>query len=105
MDEAKQFYPLFGLGANVALIFSGRTVKYFSHMHKNLGLGVDGWAVSLKGVMHILVLLGLTLCGIYWWVNKFVVDYPTIPKGEAHKKKVYLYSIFLQFFKCVMLRT
>jgi len=27
VDEAKQFYPLFGLGANVALIFSGRTVK------------------------------------------------------------------------------
>ncbi len=24
------FYPLFGLGANVALIFSGRAVKYFS---------------------------------------------------------------------------
>jgi len=27
VDEAKQFYPLFGLGANVALIFSGRAVK------------------------------------------------------------------------------
>ena len=32
MDEAKQFYPLFGLGANVALIFSGRAVKYFSNV-------------------------------------------------------------------------
>ena len=73
-------------------------------MRKNLRLGVDGWAVSLKGMMHILVLLGLTICGIYWWVNKFVVDDPTIPKGEAHKK-VHLYSNFLQFFKCVMLRT
>ncbi|KAJ6711741.1 hypothetical protein OIU79_008051 [Salix purpurea] len=27
IDEAKRFYPLFGLGANVALIFSGRTVN------------------------------------------------------------------------------
>ena len=26
------FYPLFGLGANVALIFSGRAVKYFSQV-------------------------------------------------------------------------
>ena len=104
MDEAKQFYPLFGLGDNAAFIFSRRTVKYFSHMRKNLGLGVDCWADSLKGMMHILVLLGLTICGIYWWVNKFVVDDPTIPKGEA-RKKVYLYSNFLQFFKCVMLRT
>ena len=32
VDEAKQFYPLFCLGANVALIFLQRTVKYFSHM-------------------------------------------------------------------------
>jgi ATP:ADP antiporter, AAA family len=32
VDEAKQFYPLFGLGANVALIFSGRAVKMFSQV-------------------------------------------------------------------------
>lgn len=32
VDEAKTFYPLFGLGANVALIFSGRAVKYFSNV-------------------------------------------------------------------------
>lgn len=32
MDEAKQFYPIFGLGANVALVFSGRAVKYFSQV-------------------------------------------------------------------------
>ncbi|KAG8058453.1 hypothetical protein GUJ93_ZPchr0002g25694 [Zizania palustris] len=36
VEEAKEFYPLFGLGANVALIFSGRTVKYFSNMRQNL---------------------------------------------------------------------
>ena len=55
---------------------------------------MDGWEVFLKGMMHILVFLGLTIRGIYWWVNKFVVDDPTIPKGEA-RKKVYLYSNFL----------
>ena len=27
IEEAKRFYPLFGLGANIALVFSGRTVK------------------------------------------------------------------------------
>lgn len=32
VEEAKTFYPLFGLGANVALIFSGRAVKYFSQV-------------------------------------------------------------------------
>ena len=32
VEEAKQFYPLFGLGANVALIFSGRAVVFFSQV-------------------------------------------------------------------------
>lgn len=35
VDEAKTFYPLFGLGANVALIFSGRAVKYFSQVRSH----------------------------------------------------------------------
>ncbi|XP_068634194.1 ADP,ATP carrier protein 2, chloroplastic-like [Aristolochia californica] len=87
VDEASQFYPLFGLGANVALVFSGRTVKYFSNLRKNLGAGVDGWALSLKGMMTIVVLLGLLICVIYWAVNKFVLSDPSIPKPEGRKKK------------------
>jgi ATP/ADP translocase len=41
VEEASQFYPLFGLGANVALIFSGQAVKYFS-MVSGGGAGVHG---------------------------------------------------------------
>ena len=37
--------------------------------------------------MSIVVLLGLAICGIYWWVNRYVVDDPTLPKAEARKKK------------------
>lgn len=87
VDEAKKFYPLFGLGANVALIFSGRTVKYFSKLRENLGPGVDGWAVSLKGMMSIVVLMGLAICFLYWWVNNNV-PLPT----RSLKKKVISYS-------------
>ncbi|KAK1313030.1 hypothetical protein QJS10_CPA06g00631 [Acorus calamus] len=87
VDEASQFYPLFGLGANVALIFSGRTVKFFSNLRNNLGPGVDGWAVSLKGMMSIVVLLGFLICAIYWGVNNFVLNDPSIPKPEGRKKK------------------
>ncbi|CAL5210636.1 unnamed protein product [Lathyrus oleraceus] len=83
IDEAKRFYPLFGLGANVALIFSGRTVKYFSNMRKNLGPGVDGWAISLKGMMSIVVLMGFAICGLYWWTNNFV----PLPERSVKKKK------------------
>ncbi|KAK8608502.1 hypothetical protein V6N13_023924 [Hibiscus sabdariffa] len=87
VDEAKRFYPLFGLGANIALIFSGRTVKYFSTMRQNLGPGVDGWAISLKGMMSIVVLMGLTICFLYWWVNRFV-PLPTRSKKKKEKVKM-----------------
>lgn len=87
VDEASQFYPLFGLGANVALVFSGRTVKFFSNLRQNLGPDVDGWALSLKGMMSIVVALGLLICAIYWGVNKFVLTDPTVPKPEGRKKK------------------
>ncbi|BBN14269.1 ATP:ADP antiporter, AAA family [Marchantia polymorpha subsp. ruderalis] len=87
VDEAKQFYPLFGLGANVALIFSGRTVKYFSEVRTQLPPGVDGWAYSLRGMMGLVVGLGFVIAAIYWWVNKYVVNDPTLPKAEARKKK------------------
>ncbi|KAF0935110.1 hypothetical protein E2562_030397 [Oryza meyeriana var. granulata] len=87
VEEAKEFYPLFGLGANVALIFSGRTVKYFSNMRQNLGPGVDGWAISLRGMMSIVVLLGLVIAGIYWGVNKFVIDKSAVPIVERKKKE------------------
>ncbi|GMJ08260.1 nucleotide transporter 1 [Hibiscus trionum] len=83
VEEAKRFYPMFGLGANIALIFSGRTVKYFSNMRKNLGPGVDGWAISLKGMMSVVVLMGFTICFLYWWVNTYV----PLPKRSRKKKK------------------
>lgn len=91
VEEAKRFYPLFGLGANVALIFSGRTVKYFSNLRKNLGPGVDGWAISLKGMMSIVVLLGLTICGLYWWVNNNV----ELPTRSSKKKVIFCSDIIL----------
>lgn len=87
VEEAKKFYPLFGLGANVALIFSGRTVKYFSNMRKHLGPGVDGWAISLKYMMSIVVLMGFAICGLYWWVNTYV-PLPTRSKKKKVTKRV-----------------
>jgi len=90
VDEAKQFYPLFGLGANVALIFSGQAVRYFSNIRANLPPGVDGWLLSLKGMMAMVVVGGLLVSATYWAINNVVL--PSLPAakaaaGDAPKKK------------------
>ena len=89
VEEAKQFYPLFGLGANVALIFSGRAVVAFSQLRANLPPGVDGWLLSLKGLMGLTVIGGLIVVGIYWYLNRTVVPTmnKTLTSSKPKKKK------------------
>ena len=60
-------------------------MKYFSNLRKTLGPGVDGWAISLKAMMSIVVAMGLAICFLYWWVNNSV-PLPT----RSKKKKVIL---------------
>lgn len=87
VDEAKQFYPLFGLGANIALVFSGRAVVYFSNIRARLPPGVDGWGYSLRGMMSMVVVGGLIVAGTYYLMNRLVVPYVDTPSKKASKKK------------------
>ena len=48
VDEAKKYYPLFGLGANVALIFFGQSVSFVASLCANLPPVIDPWGISLK---------------------------------------------------------
>lgn len=90
VDEAKRFYPFFGLGANVALIFSGQAVRHYSNVRANLPPGVDGWQVSLQGMMQLVVAFGLGICALRYYLQKTTVetmtgDSPT--KASTKKKK------------------
>jgi len=85
VDEAKRFYPLFGLGANVALIFSGRAVKIFSEIRAGLPASIDGWGLSLKGMMSMVVIFGVLIVAIFYWMNRVVV--PQVGKLREIKKK------------------
>eukprot|EP00193_Tetraselmis_chui_P004026 CAMPEP_0177769938 /NCGR_PEP_ID=MMETSP0491_2-20121128/10627_1 /TAXON_ID=63592 /ORGANISM="Tetraselmis chuii, Strain PLY429" /LENGTH=593 /DNA_ID=CAMNT_0019287057 /DNA_START=106 /DNA_END=1887 /DNA_ORIENTATION=+ len=92
VEEAEQFYPLFGLGANVALIFSGRAVYYFSQVRASLPPGVDGWEYSLKGLMSMVVIGGVIIGGIYAYMQKTIVakQAALAPKKKKKKKKANL---------------
>lgn len=74
--EAKRFYGLFGLLANVALICSGFTVRYFSQIGENLPEGVDAWGISLNYMMTAVVISGFAVMTIYRWMNKNILTDP-----------------------------
>lgn len=89
VTEAKRFYSLFGLGANLALLFSGPAIMYVSDIRKFLPPDVDAWQVSLNYLMTMVVIAGLCIIGIYWWINRNVLTDPRFydPTEEKKAKK------------------
>jgi len=73
VSEAKRFYTLFGVGANIALMVSGPTIMYFSKVRGNLPAGVDPWGYSLNWLMALVVISGVLIMVIYRWMNKNVL--------------------------------
>lgn len=93
VDEAKKYYPLFGLGANVALIFSGQYVKWVSAMRATVAPGVDAWGLSLKYLMGAIIASGGVLLGTFSYMQRKVLTDPACVDQEKRaitnkKKKV-----------------
>jgi len=92
VEEAKKYYPLFGLGANVALVFSGQYVRYVSDIRAKLPPGVDGWAVSLKYLMAMIAAGGAVIMGCFYYMQRKIIPDPELfeprkSKGQSKKKK------------------
>jgi len=87
VDEAKKYYPLFGLFANVALIFSGQYVRWVSNMRSTLAPGVDAWAISLRYLMGAVLAGGGVVLGTFRHMQKNIVPTLAKNKGSGAKKK------------------
>merc|ERR1719159_2111010 len=84
--EARKWYPLFGLFANVALICSGTFVKYVSKLRSGLPAGVDPWGYSLKLLMGGLTVSGVILLSCFAFLQKKVVNDPECVDPNEQKK-------------------
>lgn len=105
VTEAKRFYTLLGLGANVALLLSGPAIIYFSNVQKDLPPGVDPWQYSLNYLMSMVVVSGIIIVGIYWWMNRAVLtdkrfyDPAEEKKGKKSKPKMGIFESFAYLAK------
>ena len=95
MSESKRFYGLFVVIGNVALIFSGKAVKFFSLNIKNYYPGytdAEIWGFSLNWLMGSVVVMGILAMVIYRWMHTNVLNDkkyfdPAEKKSSATKKK------------------
>lgn len=88
VSEAKRFYSLFGLGANLALLFSGPAIIYVSDIRKTLPADVDAWQMSLNYLMSMVMVAGVVIIAVYYWMNRNVLTDPRFyDPGEVKVKK------------------
>ncbi len=76
MTEAKRFYGLFGVGANLSGVFAGQISVQCCNFTRNGGslpFGSDVWHQSLILMVSLILLSGLIALAIFRWMNVSVL--------------------------------
>ena len=84
ISEAKRFYGLLGIGANIALIFSGRAIIWAAP-----GAGQRPYGQSLQVLMLMVAIAGLCIMAVYGYIQKSVLSDPRFyDPAQVKKKKI-----------------
>lgn len=87
ISEAKRFYSLFGIGANIALLVSGPAIIYVSAIREKVPAGMDPWQMSLNYLMGMAIVAGIAVMAIYRYINTNVLTDPRFFDPTQVKKK------------------
>ncbi len=99
--EAKRFYSLFGLGANLALMVSGPFISKVSDIRRYLPADVDAWQVSLNYLMTGVVVAGIGVIALYALMQRYVLtdsrfyDPSELKAAKKPKSKMSMTDSFL----------
>ncbi len=88
ITDAKRFYAILGVGANISTIFAGQFSVFLSKPSSTLSLYQhDPWGQSLAATSIIVSFFGLTAIAIYRWMTKHV--FKKCPEGfdKDHEKE------------------
>lgn len=74
ITEAKRFYVLLGLSANLGTLLSGPVIKIFlSFSQSSLSPDINSFDTSIGYLMQLCLILGILILCIYRWLNKAVI--------------------------------
>jgi AAA family ATP:ADP antiporter len=86
-EDAKRFYPLFGLFANIGLIGAGASVSYFANYGKMAPVGVDPWQVTLTYMMSFIAISGVGIGILYYFLSQKSAAAEKIEAATPKKSK------------------
>ncbi|HXF90563.1 MAG TPA: Npt1/Npt2 family nucleotide transporter, partial [Candidatus Nitrosotenuis sp.] len=78
VSEARRFYGLFGLIGEGGVVLAGYVVYYFSHNRNKFASPIDAWGITLNYLIGFIVVAGLIIMGVYWWMTRYVVSDPQL---------------------------
>ncbi len=96
VGEAKRFYGIFAIGANLSTILSGQVAVFFSGntFFSWIPYGTQSWEQSLLFVNCTVIASGLLIMGMFRWLNKNVLTpeergtvRPETPKQKMSMRK------------------
>lgn len=95
-QEVKRFYPMFGFIGNCGLILSGFVGQYFAKVG-TANLTHDAWQVTLNYLMSFIVISGVIISFLYYWMNRKAEKNTEIPM-KRDKPKLSLKESFKYIF-------
>jgi ATP:ADP antiporter, AAA family len=103
-SEAKRFYGMFGLVANLALIFAGILGKVYYTLNKSLSVGTsDPYLYKMWMNISTVVVCCLATIFLYAWMQKNVVGNPKYvevkTKTKSKKQKLTIKESFAMLFR------
>jgi AAA family ATP:ADP antiporter len=88
ITEAKRFYGLFLLGANIALMVVSPVIKYIGKMRESLPAGSDEWGFTINMIMIFMVASTTLIVITYWYIrNRIISDSRLFDPGQVKEQK------------------
>jgi ATP:ADP antiporter, AAA family len=90
IGEAKRFYGLFGIGANLSGVVAGQASVYLSRHVFNpfLPFGTTAWEQSMTMLVLLVIFTGLAALAFFWWMNSTILTDPRYYDQSAIKQEV-----------------
>ncbi|CDZ79514.1 ADP/ATP translocase 1 [Candidatus Rubidus massiliensis] len=116
LDEAKRFYGLFGIGANLSGIAAGQASVYLSRhvFNPSLPFGKDAWEQSMGMIIIVVTLAGIAAMFVYRWMTHNILNdtrfYEEVQaqdekklKGNLSLRNAFSYLLKSRYLFCIAL--